>query len=158
MTGSIVATPGFIFRSKSDITTANLNSAANPSFVIQDNSITNRELDPDVLGPVCTSNLDPAASLTLTLNADRTVNAFYLELTRNVTSLTLANQVAGQFVFVMIKNSEATPYTFKLPTNVWLSGGAGGPYTITPGSYHLLLFHVLAATTHVMCLQDDLDV
>lgn len=156
MIGSIKISPGFIFRDEKDITTANLNSAANPTFTIEDGAITRGNLDNTVCGPVCTVDSDPAASLTLALDANRAVNNFFLTLTRNVTSLTISNQVAGHYGVIMVSNP-AKAYTLKLPTNVWLAAGAGGPYTITPGVYHLIEFFVVIPSTRLFMWQNDLD-
>ena len=138
MRGSVVYTPGYVFQAKRDVTTANLNAAAAGTCTIENNAVGETELDPEVLGPENDVQSAGSASFTWTLDGSRVYHMLHLTLSTNVTTFTISGLVNGMLGAVIISNSGG--FNLALPSGAYLLNGGGGPYSITPGSLHLLEF------------------
>ena len=114
MNGSIVVTPGYIFRNNQDITTANLNSWTTPTAVLEDQAITKYEIDYEVLGPEVTSITTTGASTTWVLDASRVVHTLDLTLDHN-TTISFTNIANGMYGIIYVYDSSGTK-TLTMPS------------------------------------------
>lgn len=151
MNGSIVVTPGIIFKRDQVVTTSDLNAMAAPTVLIEDSSITYREMDYEVLGPEQSVISTSSSSITWTLDANRQFHALFVTLNQNVTSFTISNAANGMSGFIMFYNTST--YTIALPSNSYFNSGSAGPHSPTPGTRSIMEWFY-SGSNHIFIYRD----
>ena len=128
MSGQITVVPGYVFPEQATITTAKLNSAANPTMSVDENAVTFTEIQDNLVEPSITTLTGTTPTWTMIDNREDQLAK--ITLTGN-TTLAMSGLVAGMTGFLVIVQDGTGGRTLTLPATSIVVSAGGGAVTLT---------------------------